>query len=91
MKARWICLLVMPAFKPGDPAPAGYLQWHEWARAQLRGGLRQKRCKYCGLFVFPQEYEADHKMGECLKSGEDSLGHARRRNVSEFSKGGALK
>jgi len=25
-------------FKPGDPAPTGYLEWHEWAEVQHRDG-----------------------------------------------------
>jgi hypothetical protein len=52
---RWGCVLIMPVFKRGDPAPKGYLQWHEWARVQLRAGLRQRRCPRCGLWNFPQE------------------------------------
>lgn len=52
---RWGCLLIMPTYKAGDPPPTGYLQWHEWARAQIKGGLRQRRCRVCGLWQFPQE------------------------------------
>jgi uncharacterized OB-fold protein len=52
---RGIILTVMPEYKPGDPPPAGYLQWHEWAKAQEAGGLRQQRCKVCGLWRYPQE------------------------------------
>jgi hypothetical protein len=50
-----IWLDIMPVFQPGDPAPSGYLEWHEWARVQLKAGLRQKRCRGCGLLRFPQE------------------------------------
>ena len=49
------CLLIMPDYKAGDPPPSGYLQWHEWARAQIKAGLRQRRCRVCGLWQFPQE------------------------------------
>ena len=35
-------LLIMPTYKPGDPAPTGYLQWHEWAEVQWKAGLRQR-------------------------------------------------
>jgi hypothetical protein len=42
-------------FKPGDPAPTGYIAWHEWAAAQHEGGLRQRRCPGCGRWRFPQE------------------------------------
>jgi len=54
-KISLICLLDMPFFKAGDLPPLGYLQNVEWARVQLRAGLRQKRCRKCGLFRFPQE------------------------------------
>ena len=35
---------VQPTFKAGDPAPEGYLAWHDWAEVQHKAGLRQKRC-----------------------------------------------
>ena len=38
----------------GDLPPEGYLAWHEWARAQYKGGLRQQRYP-CGHWQFPQE------------------------------------
>lgn len=47
------------AFEVGSQPPAGYVAWHEWAAAQGRGGLRQKQCKVCKLWRFPQE-ECDH-------------------------------
>lgn len=43
------------SFKPGDPPPSGYLDWHEWARVQHKAGLRQKQCRECGLWRYPQE------------------------------------
>lgn len=46
--------------KPGDPAPRGYMEKHEWARVQLRAGLRQTRCGGCGKCLFPQEHKS-HK------------------------------
>lgn len=49
------CLLVTPAYKVGDPPPEGYLARHDWARVQLRGGLRQRRCPKCMKWRFPQE------------------------------------
>lgn len=42
------------SFKVGDPAPRGYVQWHEWAEVQSKGGLRQKRCRW-RRWHFPQE------------------------------------
>lgn len=53
-----IHLLVMPEYKAGDPAPTGYLQWHEWAAVQHKAGLRSKQCGRCGLWRFPQELSA---------------------------------
>lgn len=44
-----------PDFKPGDPAPEGYLAWHEWAEVQHKAGLRQKQCGRCGKWNYPQE------------------------------------
>lgn len=62
MKAcRKVHLCIMPKFHVGEPAPAGYLAWHEWARVQHRAGLRQLRCARCGLWRFPRE------IGECCK------------------------
>ena len=42
-------------YKPGDPAPEGYLAWHEWADTQHKAGLRQRHCGRCGRWQFPQE------------------------------------
>lgn len=44
-----------PVFKARDPAPEGYLDWHEWAKVQIKAGLRQDQCGVCGLWRFPQE------------------------------------
>lgn len=49
------CILEQKEYQPGDPAPDGYLAWHEWAEAQHRAGLRQKECGRCGKWRFPQE------------------------------------
>lgn len=43
------------SYKPGDPAPKGYLDWHEWARVQVKAKLKQKRCSRCSRWKFPQE------------------------------------
>lgn len=43
-------------YKPGDPAPTGYLDWHEWAEVQHKAGLRQAVCGSCGLWHYPQEF-----------------------------------
>jgi predicted transcriptional regulator len=49
------CILEQDTYRPGDPAPDGYLAWHEWAEAQHKAGLRQKQCGRCGLWRYPQE------------------------------------
>jgi hypothetical protein len=48
-------LLEQDDYKPGDPAPEGYLAWHEWAEVQHKARLRQKQCGRCGLWRYPQE------------------------------------
>ena len=54
---RVVCLLDSGHYKPGDPPPKsnGYLECHEWAAVQIKAGLRQVVCGYCGLWKFPQE------------------------------------
>lgn len=49
------CILEQSDYKPGDPAPEGYLAWHEWAEVQHKAGLRQVECGRCGLWRYPQE------------------------------------
>lgn len=49
------CLLIEPFYKKGEKPPRGYLQWHWWARVQLKAGLRQRYCRGCGQWLFPQE------------------------------------
>lgn len=46
-------------YKPGDPPPEGYREWHEWARVQANAGLRQKRCGFCLHWCFPQELSGE--------------------------------
>ena len=45
-------------FKPGDMPPNGYCAGHEWAAVQFAAGIRQKKCKPCGLYATPQEFSA---------------------------------
>lgn len=61
MSKKIMIVDIMPIFKAGDPAPSGYNEWHEWARVQLKAGLRQKRCPMCGLYRFPQEKCCDDR------------------------------
>lgn len=49
------CILDAGSYKPGDPTPTGYVQWHEWAGVQYAAGLRQRQCRKCRLWKFPQE------------------------------------
>lgn len=55
---------------PGDPAPKGYLEWHEWAAVQLKSGLRQTRCIRCSRFFFPQELSVDRVA--CLECAKEA-------------------
>jgi hypothetical protein len=59
-----------PGFKAGDPRPAGYAAWHEWAAAQHRAGLRQARCRNCGLWKFPQELRDGRLCAACAAAVE---------------------
>ena len=34
-----VCILEQDKYKPGDPPPTGYLEWHEWAEVQRKAGL----------------------------------------------------
>jgi hypothetical protein len=54
-------LSVVGEYKVGDPPPVGYNDWHEWARVQYEGGLRQKPCGRCNKWVFPQEVARTEK------------------------------
>jgi hypothetical protein len=50
------CILtVTQDFKPGDQAPTGYLDWHEWADVQHKAGLKQVECGRCGKWKYPQQ------------------------------------
>ena len=55
MKSVRAILEVAGDYKPGDPEPDGYIDRSEWAKVQLKAGLRQKRCGRCGLWFFPQQ------------------------------------
>lgn len=39
----------------GSMPPAGYADWHEWAEAQELHGLKQRWCRACLTYLFPQE------------------------------------
>lgn len=70
-------ILIMPTYKPGDPEPMGYLQWHEWAAVQWKSGLRQRQCGACGRYCFPQSmsekvvrWEAHTSAGDVMQGAE---------------------
>lgn len=54
---------VASTFEVGSLPPSGYVAWHEWAAAQHRGGLRQARCRGCGLWLYPQERDGHQCKG----------------------------
>lgn len=33
-------ITVAPDYKPGDPEPTGYLEWHAWAEVQYKAGIK---------------------------------------------------
>ena len=43
-------------YKPGEPAPLGYHDWHEWAAVQEAAGIEQSRCGRCCKFKFAHEH-----------------------------------
>ena len=55
----------IPTFKAGDPPPSGYVAWHEWAKVQGRAGLRQRKCRRCDRYKFPQELDRRFKVLTC--------------------------
>lgn len=65
-------------YKPGDPPPEGYLEWHEWAEVQHRAGLRQRSCPDCGLWRYPQEFSTQEVAWEARTS------RGKRVRFSEF-------
>ncbi len=69
------CLDVSGTYKPGDQAPAGYNNWHEWARIQHKAGLRQRRCGRCSLMKYPQEMsdKTDTMKATTRKYGGDTV------------------
>lgn len=68
-------ILEQADYKPGDPAPEGYLAWHEWADVQHKAGLRQKSCGRCGKWKYPQELSDKRDEYEAMtrKSGAVKL------------------
>lgn len=67
-----------PDFKPGDPAPSGYLDWHAWADVQAKAGLRQTQCPDCSRWRFPQQLSTQ----EVRWVGKDRRG--RKHHLSAF-------
>lgn len=35
----------------------GYLQWHTWAEALTKKGIKQKQCPICNLWLSPEEFK----------------------------------
>ncbi len=56
MKKGIVC--IGGTYQPGDMPPVGYGAWDDWAKAQIKGGLRQARCRATGKYEFPQEHRA---------------------------------
>ena len=63
-------------FKPGDPPPEGYRQWHEWAGVQRAAGIQQVQCGACKLWRTPQEMMGSY-CAECAKPGLTDAAKAR--------------
>jgi hypothetical protein len=67
------CLDFGDEYKPGDPPPSGYCDWHEWADVQAKAGLEQQKCGGCGLWSFPQELSGKSVRGEGTKSDGETV------------------
>ena len=52
---RHVCILTSGEYEPGDQPPDGYIQRQEWARVQMKAGLRQAKCPGCFKWLFPQQ------------------------------------
>lgn len=39
----------------------GYIDWHTWAEKMHKKGIRQKQCKTCGFWLFPEEFNLKQK------------------------------
>jgi hypothetical protein len=48
----------MRYYPSGCPRPDGYVEFFEWAEAQAGHGLKQRKCRRCQRYYFPQEYAA---------------------------------
>lgn len=60
-KASVIHICGTATYKPGDPRPSGYLDFHEWAMVQMKAGLKEMKCSSCGKWKF------QHEMSERLE------------------------
>ena len=69
-------LTIAGSYKPGDQAPRGDLDWHEWAEVQHKAGLRQEECGKCGKWKYPQELSEQKIKWTALKrSGREVTGY----------------
>jgi hypothetical protein len=55
---RLINITAQKEYKVGDPAPEGYLEWHEWAEVHRKAGIKQVECCHCGKWKMPNELHA---------------------------------
>lgn len=69
-------------YRPGDLPPEGYLQWHAWAEAQHKAGIRQVQCPTCGLWRTPQELSTR----EITSTLKDRKGHEFVRSAFQCAK-----
>ena len=65
---------IVGEYEPGDPPPSGYIDQQEWAKVQMKAGLKQEACGQCGLWNFPQEMsEVVLSMPAWNKAGEEVI------------------
>lgn len=84
---RPVWLLVGGDYKPGDPAPIGYVDRQEWHKVQHKAGYRQRHCGVCQKWLYDFE-ECGHDKTERLTLKQ--LEQLRRDTIREMKASGVL-
>lgn len=74
-------LTYTPDFKPGDPPPDGYNDWHAWAEVQAKAGLKQEQCCGCSRWFFPQELSGKVREFEAYRTKRDAMAGGKKGKV----------
>ena len=66
-------------YKAGDPCPSGYIDRYEWARVQMKAGIKQLYCRDCGKLFW------DHPNLRKCKCGVPKVGVKSRKQIRKRS------